>query len=191
MTSAPFAPRFAVVMKVGYHAAEDFSDIIDRKLQELRVNGRLFWGYGGSCCHPLRQVQPLAELASRDDEEVACIFTRTFSRPSVSAVSASRFSADGERWRPLPPGVDVRGSKFALVLTELVETQTGFDLSDYEVAVGPSAGRPAVAYMRGRIDKACLRRLPARASQTRGSPDDGRATTLVGRLAAPYAVVVD
>ena len=45
-------------MKIGYHAYEKIDDIIKRKLKEEEEAGMVFWGYGGSFCHPINQIRP-------------------------------------------------------------------------------------------------------------------------------------
>ena len=60
------APHAAIVMKVGFHAGEEWNEIIARKQGEISSTGVTFWGYGGSACHPLRQVQPFAHECEGD-----------------------------------------------------------------------------------------------------------------------------
>ena len=48
-------------MKVGLHAQESIEDIVKRKQREFEDTGSIFWGYGGSTCHPLTMVQPFAK----------------------------------------------------------------------------------------------------------------------------------
>jgi hypothetical protein len=161
------APSAAILMKVGFHAGEEWNEIIARKQGEISSTGVTFWGYGGSACHPLRQVQPFAHQCEGD---VLVTMLWTGSRPLSPSRTADEISVDGEHWQPLPPAVRITGSKWALVL------------GAYEIGVGPSGGKPASAYLRGQSDKACVRR-----SAVRTKPDP-RAVVARGQLAEPWAV---
>jgi hypothetical protein len=58
-------PSQLIVMKVGVHMGEPWEAIIDRKLAEEQAAGVAYWGYGGSVCHPITQVQPFAMHGGR------------------------------------------------------------------------------------------------------------------------------
>lgn len=166
-------------MKVGFHAGEEWESVIERKLAEIASAGVAFWGYGGSACHPTRQVQPFARKFAPD---VSVAMLPTSSRPVSPSLRAEEMSEDGSHWERLPPGVIIRGSKWALVLDDLRLCEKTVDLGQYEVGVGRSAGKPAAAYLRGQSDKACLRR----AKITRRP--DRRQVVVLGHLAEPWAV---
>jgi hypothetical protein len=166
-------------MKVGVHLSEPWEAIVERKLLEEETAGVIYWGYGGSVCHPLTQVQPFAEHGS----PVTILMIRTtsdFVGTSVPAVAASR---DGRSWESIPDGVTTSG-RYALILRSLRRTTEHLDLGAYEVAIGPKEGTPLTHYLRGRVDKACARV----ASVPRGS--DRRPVVLRADLVAPYAVVL-
>lgn len=146
---------------------------------EEETAGVIYWGYGGSVCHPLTQVQPFAEHGS----PVTILMIRTtsdFVGTSVPAVAASR---DGRLWGVIPEGVRTSG-RYALILRSLRVTTEHLDLGGYEVGIGPKEGTPLTQYLRGRVDKACARV----ASVPRGS--DRRPVVLRADLVAPYAVVL-
>lgn len=164
-------------MKVGFHAGEEWNEIIARKQGEISSTGVTFWGYGGSACHPRRQVQPFAHECEGD---VVVTMLWTASRPRSPSRTAEEMSDDGEHWQPLPPPVRVTGSKWALVLDQLDACEETIDLGVYEIGVGPSAGKPASAYLLGQSDKACVR-----LSATRTEPDLRRVIGR-GRLASPW-----
>jgi hypothetical protein len=172
-------PSAAIVMKVGFHAGEEWNEIIARKQGEISSAGVTFWGYGGSACHPLRQVQPFAHQC---EEDVVVAMLWTESRPLSPSRTAEEMSVDGEHWQPLPPAVRITGSKWALVLDQLNACEETVDLGVYEIGVGPSAGKLATAYLRGQSDKACVRR-----SAVRTRPDP-RTVVACGQLAEPWAV---
>lgn len=168
-----------ILMKVGYHAQEEFHSIVVRKQVEVEVTGQAWWGYGGSACHPLNQVQPFARAHSGG---VAVVFVPTDSRPGNPSMAAAEWSPDRIAWAPVPEGITVTGSKCALVLSELEEVEDSIDLARYCVGIGSSAGKPATAYLRGQSDKACLVR-------SSGSDEtDVRRVVLRGHLADPWAV---
>lgn len=167
-------------MKVGPHGGESLEEILVRKQAELEGSplGVAYWGYGGSVCHPTRQVQPLAHIA---EGRVGVVFIETPSDPKIAPVRAQMISRDGAAWNELPYG-HVTSSKWALVLSTLHVTSASIDLADYEVAVGSSKGRPLEKYLRGRCDKACAWRNPSERQP------DVRRIVAIGQLADPWAV---
>ena len=166
-------------MKVGVHLGEPLEAIVERKLAEERAARVAYWGYGGSVCHPITQVQPFAELGS----SVAVLMIRTSSDFLGDSTPAVGASVDGGSWEPIPPGVTTSG-RYALVLRSLRKVTEEVDLGAYEVAIGPKEGRPLASYLRGRVDKAC-----ARVASIPRSPDR-LAVVLRAELVAPYAVVL-
>jgi hypothetical protein len=96
-------------MKAGFHFEEEWSSVIERKLAELATAGVVFWGYGGSACHPVRQIQPFARLYGEVD--VAMLYTRSEYRAEI--VWAQAMSVDGVRWQPLPAAPHPRTSPSA------------------------------------------------------------------------------
>ncbi len=173
-------PANVVMMKGGPHAGSGWDAIVDWKIGDLRAAGITFWGYGGSVCHPTRQVQPFADAAG-GRVEVAMI--PTGSDPGNPATVAQEWSADGQQWNPLPEGVRVTGSKWALVMDQLSACEDSIDLGRYTVAVGASTGRLAADYLRARVDKGCFRLTATDEPAAQPVP-----VVLHGRLAAPWAV---
>jgi len=167
-------------MKIGTHAGETLPNILARKAREGRQAGFCLWGYGGSSCHPIRQVQALAELGP-----VSAMFLPTTSDPGVPSVPAAEWSADGLTWQALHPSHKVTGSRWALAIAELQPAEATIDLAAYSVAVGPSRGRALTDYLRGRTDKACAELSEDGAL----SPSPSRIVAL-GVLVAPYAVIL-
>jgi hypothetical protein len=172
-------PSPIVVMKAGLHNGERWDHIVERKLNEARVSGVAYWGYGGSVCHPLTQVQPLAAQG----RPVTVLMIRTDSDFIGNPTYASQASRDGKSWGPIPDGVETSG-RYALVLRSLQKVNFDLDLGAYEVAVGPKERTPLTEYLRLRVDKACARLT----SVPRGS--DRRQVVLRAELVAPHAVVL-
>lgn len=55
-----------IYMKYGVHAGHTVEEIIARKSEEYHRTGKMFWGYGGTICHPTKQVQPFVrDIISR------------------------------------------------------------------------------------------------------------------------------
>ncbi len=172
-------PSRVIVMKVGVHLGEPWEAIVERKRAEDRVAGIAYWGYGGSVCHPITQVQPFAEQGS--PVEVLMIRTSSdFLGTSTPAVAAS---TDGRSWEPIPAGVTTSG-RYALVLRSLRATTDELDLGAYEVAIGPKEGTPVTSYLRGRVDKACARLVSVPRAPDRVP------IVLRADLVAPYAVLL-
>lgn len=167
-------------MKVGFHVDETLEQILARKSREERASGAVFWGYGGTLCHPTRQVQPFAR--GQGDRPISVVLSVTPSRFTTVRRAASEYSVDGDAWHPLPVGVSVTGSAFALVCRELRPAALSLDLARYEVAVGPSAGRSLAAHIRHRVDKACATRV-----RDGADPPHPVEIGLVAELVPPFA----
>ena len=138
-----------------------------------------YWGYGGSVCHPITQVQPFAEQGT----PVAILLIRTRSEFLGTSTPAIAASTDGHSWEPIPAGVTTSG-RYALVLRSVRAATEELDLGAYEVAIGPNEGTPLTSYLRGRVDKACAR-LASVARDSARVP-----VVLRADLVAPYAVLL-
>lgn len=167
-------------MKVGTHASEELSDIIGRKRAEIQAEGMAFWGYGGGTCHPSTMVRPFA-MGSTGPIVLAMqpMTSNHFAEP----VRAEEYSEDGVTWMPVPPGINCKGSRYALLLDSLDEVDDVLDLSRTRVAVGPSQGRVGAKYIQGRVDKACLEVI----DEPYGDPVEVK-IQLRANLIDPYAV---
>lgn len=144
-----------VFMKVGTHASETFEDILSRKRKEYERTGMSFWGYGGGTMHPLTKLQPFVKYRIDEGREITLIMEEIRSSHFVSAVAAE-YSEDGLTWKPIPEGIEVRGSRYAMVLDEITPGDLEIDLNDYVVGIGPSEGKIASSYIKGRVDKGYL-----------------------------------
>jgi len=178
-----------IFMKVGLHAQESIEDIIARKQREYDQAGSIFWGYGGSTCHPLTMVQPFAKQVEEKGEEVLIIMQKMNSKHAAPPEVAREYSDDGVNWQPVPRGIEVRGSRFALVLDELRLEEFEVDLGELTVGVGPSRGRRADRYLINQADKGCFlfaeREVPI-------APEERviKSVSLVAKVKSPFAVFV-
>ena len=183
-------PDKFIFMKVGDHAAETWQQILERKRREYDEAGMIFWGYGGNACHPINQVQPFSKLLLKEMEDVVLVMEYISSDADPDIVPATEYSKDGVLWEPIPQGIKVTGSRYALVLDEIQPGDLQVSLNRYEVAVGPSAGKPAELYLQGRTDKACF--VKSREERVvEASPEKiTRKASFYARLKDPYAVVL-
>lgn len=172
-------------MKVGIHAKETLEDIIDRKQKEFQKTGMIFWGYGGNTCHPTKHVQPFARQISSHGKDVILVMQKINSNHFAEPIRAEEYSDDGISWKPVPSGIDVLGSRYALVLEQLEFGEFDLDLEAMQVAVGPSRGCIAPDYLRGRVDKGCFEYTPG---SIRSLVKDDRPISLFAKLQPPYAV---
>jgi hypothetical protein len=182
-------PNRFLFMKVGNHAGETWDQILDRKRREFDRAGMSFWGYGGSACHPIRQVQPFARLTLRQDERITLIMEPIRSNWDQDMVYAREFSRDGVTWEKVPDGINVTGSRYALVLDEITPGELDIPLNEFEVGVGPSLGKPAEDYLQGRTDKACF----VRSATPRPINAEGkmlRKCGFVAEMKDPFAVLL-
>ena len=130
--------------------------IIDRKRREIDDAGYALWGYGGNTCHPLTMVQPFArDFVQRDGiPSTSCM------QPMASKHFASsrgpESSADGIDWDVIPPAINVLGSRYALAIGDLEQTEFDAPARADPSRSAPSVGRRGDQLHPGRVDKACL-----------------------------------
>ena len=174
-----------IFMKVGVHARESLDDIIERKAQEIDDAGFALWGYGGNTCHPRTMVQPFAEEAAEAGQPILLAMEPIESNHNAAPIRASEMSADGLTWDDIPAQINALGSRFALCIEELKETDLQVDLNETRVPLGRSKGRLGAEYVAGRVDKACLEVVPPE-----GAPRDSavKRIGLRAQLTKPYAV---
>lgn len=174
-------------MKIGSHAQEGLAEIIARKSEEIRRTGFGMWGYGGNTCHPTSMVQPFARSFADRGRTIHLLMEEMTSNHIADPLSAAEYSADGLSWEPIPATIDVRGSRYALVIDRLHEERLTLPLDQTRVSVGPSMGRVGSRYVKGRVDKACLE--VTEAPELSNEADPRRVEiSLVAELREPYAV---
>ena len=181
-----------IFMKVGRHAGETFEEILARKRREYDDAGAIFWGYGGGTMHPTQKVHPFVRMHIDQGAGTRLVMQEMNSQHPATDVYATHFSADGVSWERIPTGVNVRGSRYALVLDQIEEGDLlDLDLNDYRVGAGPSAGKPAGSYIRGRVDKGCLDRVDPSDATASGSTEPKIVPVRFSALLqAPYAVLL-
>jgi len=175
-------------MKVGSHAGETWEQIFERKNAEYKKTGRIFWGYGGPTLHPINQVQPFARTRAQSGSPIYVLMQSIDSRADPELAPATEYSPDAVNWKPIPEGINVLGSRYALVLDEIHPGDLELVLDDYEVALGNSRGKSAADYLTGHIDKACLTRSAN--ADTKIETPKIRKVTFFARLLEPYAVLL-
>lgn len=174
-----------IFMKVGVHASEPFEEIVRRKRAEFDKTGMTFWGYGGSTCHPIRQVQPFAKHLNDAGRRLRILMNEIESKHYI-AERANEFSIDGVTWKEIPEGINVIGSRYALVLGELTPGELDLDLGATTVGIGTSRGKFGSDYIKGRVDKACLTYDPFGASPI----SQVKKIQFQAEVKAPYAVIL-
>lgn len=188
MTSLITPGNGILFMKVGTHARETLADIIKRKAQEIKDTGYGLWGYGGNTCHPASMVQPFAKAFQEIGKRIHLCMEPMVSNHFAEPLCAAEYSIDGVKWETIPDTIEVRGSRYALVIGDIVEDDFKLPLTMTRVPVGPSAGRLGSRYINGRIDKACLEVLNEPELANASDPVLDRQISLVAELKAPYAV---
>ncbi len=183
-------PTAFIFMRVGNHAGETFESILERKQREYERTGKIFWGYGGTTLHPIKHVQPFVESWIQNDGSIQLVMEPINSKADPDLLPAKEYSADGINWDPIPDGINVTGSRYAIVLDEIKPGNLDLDLARLEVGIGPSRGKNAAEYVKGRVDKGCF-------VTTGGSPSDEDAAKqrivpiqFQARLLEPYAVML-
>ena len=178
-----------IFMKVGQHAGEDFDTIIKRKIKEIDETGMSFWGYGGPTCHPTKQVQPFARKVIEKQGSIYLFMEKINSYADPDIVPATLYSVDGINYNEIPKGINVTGSRYALVLEEIVPEEIELPISAYEVGCGKSKGRPATNYIIGHVDKACLELNPERFIDAEVDKKIKK-ISYVAKIKNPYSVFV-
>jgi hypothetical protein len=176
-------------MKVGTHASEPLEQIVERKRREISDAGFCMWGYGGGTCHPLTVVQPFGAAQAASGRVIKLCMEPMESKHRADPVEAEKYSVDGLEWLPVPQGIHVLGSRYALVVRELQKVEWTLRLDQTRVAIGNSRGRPGPAYIKGRVDKACLEVVGADELEQAANEvaiDIG----LVAEVVEPYAVLL-
>jgi hypothetical protein len=173
-------------MKIGTHANERLADIIARKSKEIRDTGFGMWGYGGNTCHPASMVQPFAKSFAQKGRTIHLCMEEMDSNHFGEGI-ARQYSVDGITWKDIPETIEVRGSRYALVIQNLHEQRFTLPLDQTRVPVGPSTGRLGSRYIKGRVDKACLEVLDA-PELSNEAPPRMVEIDLVATLKDPYAV---
>jgi hypothetical protein len=173
-------------MKIGTHANEGLAEIIARKTEEIRLTGFGMWGYGGNTCHPSSMVQPFAKSFASQGRTIHLCMQEMNSNHFGEGVAAE-YSADGLTWREIPQTIEVRGSRYALMIDALHEERFTLPLDQTRVPVGPSVGRLGSRYIKGRVDKACLEVMDAPELANDADPRQVE-IHLVATLQDPYAV---
>jgi hypothetical protein len=183
-------PDKFLFMKVGNHAGETWEQILDRKRREFDAAGMTFWGYGGGACHPISQVQPFARLTVREQGGLYIVMEQIDSRADPDLIPAREYSPDGINWTPLPSGIEVTGSRYALVLDEIKPGDLSLELNNFEVGIGPSMGKAAEAYLQGRTDKACFSLSKVPRTEEQAAPKFVRKISYYAKVKEPYAVLL-
>ena len=183
-------PTAFIFMRVGNHAGETFESILERKQREFDRAGKIFWGYGGTTLHPTKHVQPFVRSWVQNDGAIQLVMEPIDSKADPDLLPAKEYSADGITWEPIPEGIEVTGSRYAIVLDEIKPGNLDLDLSGFEVGIGPSRGRNAADYVKGRVDKGCF--VAADLGSGSETADRRRIVPIKfqARLLEPYAVML-
>ncbi len=97
MSIDPPALTSIVIMKIGTYAGEPLKDIVARKQEEERSAGCFYWGYGGTLCQPLTQVQPFAEEARELGATPVAVLIASASRSALATHQAAEHSIDHQQ----------------------------------------------------------------------------------------------
>ncbi len=146
------------------------------------------WGYGGNTCHPRTMVQPFAESCVLRRQPIYLCMHEMDSRHFAEPLRANEFSADGTTWEPIPDTINVKGSRYALMLEDLKQEELMLPLQNAQVAIGLSKGRSASRYIQGQVNKACLEILSAPPGDLKAEDRREIKINLVAKLKSPYAV---
>lgn len=176
-------PQACLYMKVGQHAGEPWENIVVRKQQEIVETGMSFWGYGGNTAPPNIVIPFVKEWIGKLGS-FSLVMEVIDSKVVPRLKPAVEYSVNGSQWSPIPNGIHVLGSKYALVLKNLLPIESMLDLENF---VECRRGRSAIDYIRGRVDKACLVRNSEQVVGAR-SESGKKKISMEADLLEPYAV---
>jgi hypothetical protein len=131
-------------------------------------------------------VQPFARDYEKRGGVIYLCMQEMESKHFAEPIRADEWSTDGFEWHEFPPAIEVKGSRYALVIRNLRKTEFELVLDKTKVALGNSMGACGNRYIRGRVDKACL-------EVTEGEieiPEKVVKIGLVADIVEPYAVHV-
>lgn len=170
-----------IIMKCGTHASEKIEDIYNRKKQEEANVGYFYWGYGGTLCHPLNQVQPFCE----NKEKVYLLLTPTTSELNNTPHRSNYYSIDKKIWNDIYLPINVLGSKYAIVANKLQKCDLEINLNNYEIAIENSQGKNLGDYLKGRVDKACAIKTTKKSNK-----EQKIKIVMIAELVYPYSIFV-
>ena len=144
-----------VFMKYGTHAGETASAIIQNKVDESISFGQTFWGYGGTTCHPIKQIQPFIKRNAEIGEYTYLVLSRIDSVWNRQSQRAKFFSYNNIDWQPIPEENCIKGSKYAIICSQFLLCDLEINLSLYQVPFGNAKGRLLSSYICGMNTKGC------------------------------------
>jgi len=144
-----------ILMKVGSHGIESFSDILHRKEKENKNHGFMLWGYSGNLLNAT-ETRKYFESQKTLSKKFFIFMIETKSPFRNSPEKSKYFSIDRSTWYELPEGLYTTGCDKAVICKNLNKTEFKFDLSKFLVASGASKGKNAGSYLKFRTDKACI-----------------------------------
>jgi hypothetical protein len=181
-------PEAILFMKVGNEPGETLEAIVERKIKEEETAGVTFWGYGGTLCHPRKVVQPFLAGCCASGLPIQVMMSRTNSELRTTRTIAQECSVDKRKWCPIPNGIMVTTSRYALVLRHFRRCEFEIDIANYVVAYGPKKNTPFNQYIRYHVDKGVATRLASANASER--PIAPISISFVADLVKPYAIFV-
>lgn len=150
-----------VLMKYGAHAGESSDNIIERKQRELKETGQVFWGYGGTLCHPINQIHPFLNENRENNQKTYLVLVKTKKEMENGNNKIqdrlNLYSENKVDWYPIPIGINVTGSKYAIICKSFDICSLDIDLSLYRIPFGSSQGCRLSNYLGWRKNRACGR----------------------------------
>lgn len=176
-----------VISVMGDHAGEGVDAIFERKIADIRVEGRTLWVAKSAKARPI-QVQSLCAAQPGYVVFVEAA-TRGGARPTIASDPASEYSVNGLEWLPLPAGIGPVTGKMDRSATAFVfdrlATQSSRILDLWQYSDRLDTSRP-VRFVLGRSTM-CASRANMTAHPQR-MKSRFRRIVAVGVLAEPYCV---
>ncbi|MCX6168706.1 MAG: hypothetical protein NTX65_05180 [Ignavibacteriales bacterium] len=172
-----------ILMKVGSHGAESFTEILNRKKSEHISYGFMLWGYSGNLLNVI-DTRKHFESKTKLGNKFFIFMIETKSPFKNSPVRSKYFSLDKMRWFALPQNLFTTGCDKAIICRNLTKSNFQFDLSKYSVASGASKGKNASEYLKFRTDKACIEL----SGHTDNSDPSFITVSWVAEILPPYAI---
>jgi hypothetical protein len=116
-----------------HQALRVLSEVIGNRPRPLREFDQIFIKADDIVQQAIRSVRPSVSAHAEAGRTVNLVMQKMTSRQFAEPDLAEEYSEDGVNWRPVPRGVEVRGSRYAMVLGTLKDEDVFLNLNALQV----------------------------------------------------------
>jgi hypothetical protein len=144
----------------GVHANEEINSIVERKIKEINKNGFMFFGYNGTLLHPNSQVVPFGKKNHKNNNKTYVLISAIKKDYQKFVIKAKDYTINRVEWFDIPENINVLGSKYALVCSNIKPCSFDIDLNDYVIARGKHKNERFAEVYSTRLDSVCAHYNP-------------------------------